>query len=95
VLVNFFFPTIHEPNASNSFPSPIPHHSQLNNPQNYQRGYSEAPILNNDAFTGTGTHIHNLVDAPIIRDVWEDNFEQEFKLIMNLAEKYKVIAMVK
>jgi hypothetical protein len=35
-----------------------------------------------------------MTDAPIIKDVWEDNFEQEFKIVMNLAERYKVVAMV-
>jgi hypothetical protein len=39
-------------------------------------------------------HIHSITDAPIIKDVWEDNFEQEFKIVMNLAERYRVIAMV-
>jgi len=39
-------------------------------------------------------HIHNLVETPIIRDVWEDNFEEEFSYIMQIIEKCKVIAMV-
>jgi len=38
-------------------------------------------------------HIHNLVETPIIRDVWEDNFEEEFSYIMQIIEKCKVIAM--
>jgi hypothetical protein len=33
-------------------------------------------------------------DPPTIRDVFEDNFEEEFGIIMNLADKYKVIGMV-
>jgi len=41
-----------------------------------------------------GNHIHNMSDPPTIRDVWEDNFEEEFRVIMNLAEKYKMIGMV-
>lgn len=40
-----------------------------------------------------GNHIHNINDPPTIRDVWEDNFEEEFNTIMFLAEKYKVIGM--
>jgi CCR4-NOT transcription complex subunit 7/8 len=40
-----------------------------------------------------GIHIHSTVDAPIIRDVWADNFEEEFRQIMHLAEKYRVIGM--
>jgi len=66
---------------------------QFSNPSSSQRGFTETPILNNETFPTTGTHIHSITDTPIIKDVWEDNFEQEFKEIMHLAEKYKVIAM--
>lgn len=58
-----------------------------------QRGYPENSFSNSQGFESNGVHIHNLTDAPIIKDVWEDNFEQEFKTIMQLAEKYKVVAM--
>lgn len=40
-----------------------------------------------------GSHIHNMSDPPTIRDVFEDNFEEEFGMIMHLADKYKVIGM--
>jgi len=40
-----------------------------------------------------GTHIHSMNNPPTIRDVWEDNFEEEFSIIMDLAEKYRVIGM--
>lgn len=63
-----------------------------------------ATIQLNDIFTkqlthqrsasGNGSHIHNMNDPPTIRDVWEDNFEEEFNTIMNLVEQYRVIGMV-
>jgi len=43
--------------------------------------------------SSNGSHIHNMNDPPTIRDVWEDNFEEEFNTIMNLAEQYKIIGM--
>lgn len=42
-----------------------------------------------------GPHIHNCGDNIIIKDVWEDNFDVEFRKIMKLAEHYKYIGMVK
>jgi len=49
---------------------------------------------NNNRPTGSnGSHIHNMSDPPTIRDVFEDNFEEEFGMILNLADKYKVIGM--
>jgi len=68
--------------------------AQLPNSLQIQRGFQEGPMLNNDIFGSNGTHIHSLTDSPVIRDVWEDNFEQEIKTIMHLAEKYKVVSMV-
>jgi len=50
--------------------------------------------VSNENPGSNGVHIHSMTDAPNIRDVWEDNFEQEFKAIMQLAEKYRVISMV-
>ncbi len=41
-----------------------------------------------------GGHIHESSSVPIIKDVWEDNFEEEFQTIMQVVDKYKVIAMV-
>lgn len=53
------------------------------------------PQTNGQSATSpNGNHIHNINDPPTIRDVWEDNFEEEFNTIMFLAEKYKVIGMV-
>jgi len=62
------------------------------NPQ-LQRPYQEGNVGNNEILGSNGVHIHSMTDAPNIKDVWEDNFEQEFKAIMHLAEKYKVISM--
>jgi len=39
-------------------------------------------------------HIHRTNDAPLIRDVWEDNFEEEFRIIMDLIDEYPIVAMV-
>ncbi len=39
-------------------------------------------------------NIHNLNQTPVILDVWEDNFEDEFQTIMNLIDQYPVVAMV-
>jgi len=50
-------------------------------------------LSNQRTSNSNGSHIHNMNDPPTIRDVWEDNFEEEFRVIMNLAEKYKVIGM--
>jgi CCR4-NOT transcription complex subunit 7/8 len=51
-------------------------------------------LPNGHRLTSTnGNHIHSINDPPTIRDVWEENFEEEFSIIMNLAEKYKVIGM--
>ena len=44
--------------------------------------------------SSNGNHIHSINDPPTIRDVWEENFEEEFSIIMDLAEKYRVIGMV-
>ena len=42
-----------------------------------------------------GTHIHNIgAESLIIKDVWAENFEEEFRHIMVLAEKYKTLGMV-
>jgi len=38
-------------------------------------------------------HIHRTNDAPLIRDVWEDNFEEEFRMIMDLIDEYPIVAM--
>lgn len=65
---------------------------QQQNSFQLQRPYQEGAGLN-DIFASTGIHIHSLTDSPIIKDVWEDNFEQEMKTIMHLAEKYRVVAM--
>jgi len=48
---------------------------------------TQTPLSTNNS------HILNITNPPIIRDVWEDNFEEEFAVIMNLAEQYKVIGM--
>lgn len=66
---------------------------QLQNSLQYQKGYPEGTIIQNEMFGSNSVHIHNLTDDPVIRDVWEDNFEQEIKTIMNLVEKYKVVGM--
>ena len=50
--------------------------------------------MTNGMVIPNGNHIHDVVDTPIIKDVWEDNFEEEFHSIIQLIDKYKVIAMV-
>ena len=37
---------------------------------------------------------HHPNDAPVIIDVWEENFEEEFRILTDLVEEYPVIAMV-
>jgi len=43
--------------------------------------------------SSTHNHNHRSNDAPVIRDVWEDNFEEEFRLIMDLIDEYPIVAM--
>lgn len=40
-------------------------------------------------------HILAMNQEPVIKEVWEDNFEDEIKNLMNLIEKYNIIGMVK
>lgn len=54
---------------------------------------TKRPLNNHNATSSNGYHIHSINDTPNIRDVWDDNFEEEFSTIMHLAEKYKVIGM--
>jgi len=58
-------------------------------PKNFMNGQTRI----NSSSPPHGFHILNPIDEPIIRDVWEDNFEEEFKTIMYLIEKYNVIGM--
>jgi len=52
-------------------------------------------VLSKDSQNKPSNHIHNhrSNDAPLIRDVWEDNFEEEFRLIMDLIDEYPIVAM--
>jgi len=43
---------------------------------------------------GGTNQAHQITEAPVIKDVWEDNFEEEFRIITDLIENYPVIAMV-
>jgi CCR4-NOT transcription complex subunit 7/8 len=45
------------------------------------------------ASPSNGVHILNSLEEPMIRDVWEDNFEEEFRTIMHLIDKYNIIGM--
>jgi len=60
----------------------------------FQGSFPKISSNNNRPTVSNGGHIHNMSDPPTIRDVFEDNFEEEFGMIMNLADKYKVIGMV-
>jgi mRNA deadenylase subunit len=59
----------------------------------YHRTFSTNPP-ELDTSNSNPIHIHGTIENPIIRDVWEDNFEEEFRSIMTLIEKYKVVGMV-
>jgi hypothetical protein len=61
---------------------------------NLQKNNLNSPDRSNSTSPSNGAHILTTTDEPVIRDVWEDNFEEEFRNIMYLIEKYNVIGMV-
>jgi len=64
------------------------------NGYNIQKNYQNGPNRPNSTPPSNGAHILTTMEEPIIRDVWEDNFEEEFRTIMHLIEKYNIIGMV-
>jgi len=58
-----------------------------------QKHLKNKSSITQTSLSTNNSHILNITNPPIIRDVWEDNFEEEFAVIMNLAEQYKVIGM--
>lgn len=65
-----------------------------NNNFNFQKNFANTPDRSNSTSPSNGVHILTTTEEPIIRDVWEDNFEEEFRTIMYLIEKYNIIGMV-
>jgi len=63
------------------------------NGYNIQKNYQNGPNRPNSTPPSNGAHILTTMEEPIIRDVWEDNFEEEFRTIMHLIEKYNIIGM--
>jgi CCR4-NOT transcription complex subunit 7/8 len=59
----------------------------------FPKSFSNGQTKSNSSTTSNGCHILNPTEEPIIRDVWEDNLEEEFRTIMYLVEKYNVIGM--
>jgi len=68
------------------------------NPPNIASSTQFQKLLTSGSYKNTnppgGTNqAHQITEAPIIKDVWEDNFEEEFRIITDLIERYPVIAM--
>jgi hypothetical protein len=60
----------------------------------YPSEFSSDSFPNNRSTSTFKRHIHTTLDPQMIKDVYEDNFEEEFKKIMHLVETYKTIGMV-
>ena len=83
-------------------PNDIPNNPSLNKAPVGNIPYRPFPVIPQknlntyqNGSSQQGTHIHSIgADLLIIKDVWADNFEEEFRHIMLLAEKYKTLGMV-
>lgn len=67
--------------------------SNLANSIQFQKVLANGLNKENASHAANGNHSHQKNEVPLIRDVWDDNFEEEFRIIMDLVDEYPIVAM--
>jgi len=65
--------------------------SDVGNP--YRQGFTTETSESSENVNVPRNHCYQPKNSTLIQDVWEENFEEEFWKVMELAEKYNVVGM--